>query len=779
MKTKLTLCAVLVALNGALSAASASTGAKYFSDADIYRGAGVKLYQVGDVDPRKPNGFRIPAIASAGNGVLISAADVRYMGSDWSDLVAGTKIRKVKISTRVSFDGGRSWSELNILDAAKGQDANDYQTLATDPALVFDHNTNTALMFGLRNNANLNSGLVVNPGDQDANPDGVTNLPQGHKPDFIMFTSKDKGLSWESKSIYDEVIDQVNAKNTTHKYSIVFQGPGGGMVYNNKIYVPIQAWATHVDTGTNNLPDPQKKHFVATSGFMESSDGGKTWKVSSMLIPNVDDKINDNDKTIISSESNIFHYKGKIRLAVRNEAGDAIPSNHKEKLRQVYEYDESTKTWTEVHEDFIPKDVARVETSSHNLTDDVYLVGYTSYYNYNFNNNSSRRKGQYITTNTGIKILLSDQVSEGYTSITSDDNNIYVMYEGKIDLHDIFFKAIDWKHKDYANLNTQILRRSHAINDFQSQLAQTDGYASSVVSTDVANLEVSASRNGFKGGIYIKHDRDLDEDFTDAISYKNTDIALLVGYEAQYSEQAKGNLMFGLMHSIVDYDNNAENSVNSILAGYQLDYDFGSLAYRGAINAAFSENKFDRNNKEGLGKSAEFDSYSISIINELNKGFELQNLGNVTLSAGLNNTFFGHKAFREKGGEGIGEGGKVGANNAAFSSANLESHELFVKGAFESKKFDINSDLQVSFNADVKYAYDLADSDKWFETYRTMSVDRKYHDIGELYAARDGGYLKAKAGVDLTIYKDLALGLTGSIDSIGDLNGGFKLSYKF
>lgn len=771
MKSKLTLCAVLVALNGALSAASASTGAKYFSDADIYRGAGVKLYQVGDVDPRKPNGFRIPAIASAGNGVLISAADVRYMGSDWSDLVAGTKIRKVKISTRVSFDGGRSWSELNILDAAKGQDANDYQTLATDPALVFDHNTNTALMFGLRNNANLNSGAVVNPGDQAANPDGVTNLPQGHKPDFIMFTSKDKGLSWESKSIYDEVIDQVNAKNTTHKYSIVFQGPGGGMVYNNKIYVPIQAWATNVNTGTN-------KH-VATSGFMESSDGGKTWKVSSMLIPNVDDKINGNDKTIISSESNIFHYKGKIRLAVRNEGSDSNPSNNQGKLRQVYEYDESTKTWTEVHEDFIPKDVARVETSSHNLTDDVYLVGYTSYYNYNFNGNPNRRKGQYITTNTGIKILLSDQVSEGYTSITSDDNNIYVMYEGKLDVHDIFFKAIDWKHKDYANLNTQILRRSHAINDFQSQLAQTDGYASSVVSTDGANLEVSASRNGFKGGIYIKHDRDLDEDFTDAISYKNTDIALLAGYEAQYSEQAKGNLMFGLMHSIVDYDNNAENSVNSILAGYQLDYDFGSLAYRGAINAAFSENKFDRNNKEGLGKSAEFDSYSISIINELNKGFELPNLGNVTLSAGLNNTFFGHKAFREKGGEGIGEGGKVGANNAAFSSANLESHELFVKGAFESKKFDINSDLQVSFNADVKYAYDLADSDNWFETYRTMSVDRKYHDIGELYAAHDGGYLKAKAGVDLTIYKDLALGLTGSIDSIGDLNGGFKLSYKF
>ena len=771
MKTKLTLCAVLVALNGALSAASASTGAKYFSDADIYRGAGVKLYQVGDVDPRKPNGFRIPAIASAGNGVLISAADVRYMGSDWSDLVAGTKIRKVKISTRVSFDGGRSWSELNILDAAKGQNENDYQTLATDPALVFDHNSNTALMFGLRNNANLNSGAVVNPGDQNANPDGVTNLPQGHKPDFIMFTSKDKGLSWESKSIYDEVIDQVNAKNTTHKYSIVFQGPGGGMVYNNKIYVPIQAWATNVNTGTN-------KH-VATSGFMESSDGGKTWKVSSMLIPNIDNKLNGTDKTIISSESNIFHYKGKIRLAVRNEGSDSNPSNNQGKLRQVYEYDESTKTWTEVHEDFIPKDVARVETSSHNLTDDVYLVGYTSYYNYNFNGNPNRRKGQYITTNTGIKILLSDQVSEGYTSITSDDNNIYVMYEGKLDVHDIFFKAIDWKHKDYANLNTQILRRSHAINDFQSQLAQTDGYASSVVSTDGANLEVSASRNGFKGGIYIKHDRDLDEDFTDAISYKNTDIALLAGYEAQYSEQAKGNLMFGLMHSIVDYDNNAENSVNSILAGYQLDYDFGSLAYRGAINAAFSENKFDRNNKEGLGKSAEFDSYSISIINELNKGFELPNLGNVTLSAGLNNTFFGHKAFREKGGEGIGEGGKVGANNAAFSSANLESHELFVKGAFESKKFDINSDLQVSFNADIKYAYDLADSDKWFETYRTMSVDRKYHDIGELYAAHDGGYLKAKAGVDLTIYKDLALGLTGSIDSIGDLNGGFKLSYKF
>ena len=145
------------------------------------------------------------------------------------------------------------------------------------------------------------------------------------------------------------------------------------MVYNNKIYVPIQAWSHAKDTGSNH---------VATSGFMVSENNGQDWKVSSMISPNIDDRLNGTDTKMNTSESNIFHYKGKIRLAVRHETGYPDPNdknNKGQKLRLCYEYDEKNDSWTLVDEPYIPKDVAMVETSTHNLSEDVYLVGYTSY----------------------------------------------------------------------------------------------------------------------------------------------------------------------------------------------------------------------------------------------------------------------------------------------------------------------------------------------------------------------------------------------------------------
>ena len=190
------------ALGASLLAASSAHAANYFDYQDIYHGAGAKLYAVGEVGPGIA--FRIPAIASMGNGVLITAADVRYAGSTWSDLVAGTKICKTKLSTKISYDGGLTWSDLSILnakDGSNGANANDYEALATDPAMVYNNATNTVLMFGLRNNVNLNSGVVAT-----GNPDGVTGVPQTQQSDFVMLASNDQGKTWSSRSIYKEVL---------------------------------------------------------------------------------------------------------------------------------------------------------------------------------------------------------------------------------------------------------------------------------------------------------------------------------------------------------------------------------------------------------------------------------------------------------------------------------------------------------------------------------------------------------------------------------------------
>lgn len=740
------------ALGASLLAASSAHAANYFDYQDIYHGAGAKLYAVGEVGPNIA--FRIPAMASMGNGVLITAADVRYAGSIWSDIVAGSNVRKTKISTKISYDGGLTWTDLSIInakDGSNGANDDDYMALATDPALVYNKGTNTALMFALRNNVNLSSGNLAN-----GNPDNVGSVPQNQSSDFVMFTSKDQGKTWTTKSIYDDIKGQINNQAAGNKYSIIFQGPGGGMVYNNKIYVPIQAWAHAKDTNSA---------VVSTSGFMVSEDNGETWKVSKMLNTSMTAPTLNN-----TSESNIFHYKGKIRLAVRNETGKPDPNSNAQKLRLCYEYDEKSDSWTLVDEPYIPKDVAIVETSTHNLSEDVYLVGYTSF-KYAANSpggNPNRRQGQRLVTNTGITIALSDVLSEGYTSITHDDSNIYVMYEGDLMQHDIFFKAIDWKHRDYANLNTQIRNRANTVNGIADKFAKETGYISGSFGSDSAGGQIIGSAGALKGGIFVYQNDDLDSDNSGVVEYDTFDVALVAGIDQQFAKNIKGTAMLGYMYSNIDYANGSENDVSSLIASYRLQIDTDYVGIRTGVAAVGSDNSFKRNNKEGLGKSADFDSFSLSFSTELYKDFDLSNYGNVEMTGGMVNTFFTHEDFREVGGEGIGENGQLGANNATIRASNLQSHELFVKAAWNSKPIALSDFANLTFNGDMKYAIDLADADDWNEEYRSMSVERKYDSIGELYSARDGGLFTTSLGADVEILKQIKVGLKGVADSRGE-----------
>lgn len=740
------------ALGASLLAASSAHAANYFDYQDIYHGAGAKLYAVGEVGP--DIAFRIPAIASMGNGVLITAADVRYAGSIWSDIVAGSNVRKTKISTKISYDGGLTWTDLSIInakDGSNGANDDDYMALATDPALVYNKGTNTALMFALRNNVNLSSGNLAN-----GNPDNVGSVPQNQSSDFVMFTSKDQGKTWTTKSIYDDIKRQINNQAAGNKYSIIFQGPGGGMFYNNKIYVPIQAWAHAKDTNSA---------VVSTSGFMVSEDNGETWKVSKMLNTSMTAPTLNN-----TSESNIFHYKGKIRLAVRNETGKPDPNSNTQKLRLCYEYDEKNDSWTLVDEPYIPKDVAIVETSTHNLSEDVYLVGYTSF-KYAANSpggNPNRRQGQRLVTNTGITIALSDVLSEGYTSITHDDSNIYVMYEGDLMQHDIFFKAIDWKHRDYANLNTQIRNRANTVNGIADKFAKEIGYISGSFGSDSAGGQIIGSAGALKGGIFVYQNDDLDSDNAGVVEYDTFDVALVAGIDQQFAKNIKGTAMLGYMNSNIDYANGSENDVSSLIAGYRLQIDTDYVGISTGVAAVGSDNSFKRNNKEGLGKSADFDSFSLSFSTELFKDFDLSNYGNVEMTGGMVNTFFTHEDFREVGGEGIGENGQLGANNATIRASNLQSHELFVKAAWKSKPIALSDFANLTFNGDMKYAIDLADADDWNEEYRSMSVERKYDSIGELYSARDGGLFTTSLGADVEILKQIKVGLKGVADSRGE-----------
>lgn len=732
---------------------SLANAANHFNPADIYHGSGVKLFEnFKEVDEH--TGFRIPAIA-AGNGFVIAASDVRYHGGDVDLATSDNKLHKTKIGTKISYDGGVTWNDLAVHDAQQVTDENDFMSMATDPAVFVDAKTNNILMFGLRTNIHVGNGTVCTDPHRD-----LTNIPTTETADFIMFTSKDQGQSWETRNIKDEVLGQINAKGGTTPYTLVFQGPGGGMSYKGKIYVPIQAFSTAHTNG--------KGQFVSSSGFMVSEDGGESWKVSSLLIPNVDNFFADPDKMRKTSESNIFYHHGQIHLAVKAEGGAGNYPNKKGRL--CFKYIESEDRWEEVAEDFIPDNVQSIESSSHSLSEDVYLVAYTVA-------DGIKRLDPMLATNTGIKIQLDTGRTLGYTSITSDDSNIYVLYETTSEFNAVVdadfsqsFKAIDWKHRDYANLNTQIRNRATEVNRIADVFAAEKGSISGSFGSDKVNGQLIGSAGGLKGGIFITQNDEVDKDDSAVVEYDNFEVSLVAGLDQQFSKNIKGTVMLGYMNSDIQYANGAENDVQSIMGSYRLQFDTDVVGIRSGISAVCSRNDFKRNNKEGLGKTAQFDSYSVSLSNEVFKDFDMREFGSLELSGGMINTFFSHEDFREEGGEGIGENGQFGANNATIRASGLQSHEVFVEAGWTSEPLALCDYAHVTFNGDMKYAIDLADSDDWFEEYRSMSVERKYDSIGELYAARDGGLFTASLGADLEILKQIKVGIKGVADSRGEFS---------
>ena len=745
-KSSIALAAAALAFAPALA-----QSANFFASSDIYNGKGVVLFQKNGEISDKPT-FRIPAI-TAGNGFLIAASDVRY--SIGYDLAIAKHLFKTKLGTKMSFDGGKTWTDLAVHDSATGYEENHFMNMGTDPAIVFDQQRDTIFMLGWRSNAHIAEGEVNPNGSKDPN-NMIVGIPQTKKSDLILFTSTDHGKTWKTRELTQEIMSQVNKGQGIKHFDSIIQGPGGGMVYQGKIYMPIQAWATKKHTGANQ---------VSTSGFIVSADGGKTWEASEMLIPNVDAKLNGSDKMDNTSESNLFYHKGKIRLAVKNEQR----VTYKGEGRLCFEYTLNEQTgewyWKKVKEDFLPDNVFPCENASHSLTEDVYLVSFALEKN-------GGRADPHLMTNTGAKIVLAEGGSLGYTSITSDDNNIYVLYEGAGNNgYSQMFKAIDWKHKDYAVLNTQMRNRAFELNDIQTKFSSGDDYMSASFTGEEISGDIVGGMNGYKGGIFISSTKNMDDETPTVAEYDVRNVTLVGGIEHQLFEGAVGTFMVGYMNSAIDYANGSENDVNSFVAGYRMNYKNDYFGLRSGFNFIISDNDLKRNKNEGLGKTASFSSDSFAFYNELYKDFSLSEYGDLELAAGMVNTFLYREGFREEGGEGFDPNGNVGANNAILSDISLQSHELFVKAGWNSKPIALDDIARLSFSSDLKYAIDVADMDKWKEDYISFTAQRTYNDVGELYSGRDGGLFSAEFGAKVQLLNKIDVSLKGVADSRGEFTG--------
>ena len=668
------------------------------------------------------NGFRIPAITSTGNGGLIAVADIRYAGTSGNTDMPN----QVGFSIKTSDDGGSTWVDREIILPTKVDPVTGQEKVIgiTDPALVFDKSTGTTFLFGYNNDK------------------FITNKPVSQNSDFIVYTSKDNGKTWDNGV---SIKDQIKAQLPGYEY--VFQGPGGGMNYNGTLYMPIQAW---------HHKDDNKNGATATSGFIFSTDNGKTW-TASVLRPDNISSVDNPDYPDVSGESNVFYHKGEIYLAVRPETG------REAKKRVVYKTSDNGKTWTRVEESFIPDNVAHSESSSLSLSEDVYLAGYA------MAGANKTREDIYITTNTGKSIKLWEGQTNGYTSMTADEDNLYVLFESKPRESDILMRRFDISSKEYANVNAQLLNRGQRIIDIQEKLHLNNIYIGGEYTSEKENeVEALIDYRGLRIGAFYHRVEDNSKDAYRTIKYDTDEMTLLLSKD---SFLFQNDILFGgYQYGKVKYVNGSEMDVYSGIGGYSLAFDFDLLSYYVSLGGAFTRNELQRNYEEGLGRKANFDSYSIGMRNELFKNIELENNKYLKLRGGIDTVFFGHDKIEEEDG--------LNFNEATVEKSENVSNEIYLEADLSKDKI-LMENLRSKFGFNVEYRKELMDIEEWKDTFTILDVTKKYESPVKPVREYGDGIGTLETYLSLKFEESFDVKGTFYIDSTGEQGTKLELKYEF
>ena len=577
------------------------------------------------------------------------------------------------------------------------------------------------------------------------NKDWNTNMGttgENPNPYFIIKISNDGGNTW-----FNSKLELPTLKNpTTGKIEPAITDPS--LVHN-------QNTGTTFLFGYNNT-----KHIAVEGGkssffVYRSEDNGKTWKVTTLegILP----QGNSPKETVSTSESSVFYHKGQIYLAAKVENSASNPEY--DSKRVVFAFNNGK--WEKVEEDFLPDDIAKCETSTLSLSENIYLVGYSTA------SFDGTRTNSFVTTNTGKKIQIFDGPTYGYTSMTSDLDNLYILFETAQGTADIDMRRFDISAKEYANINAQILNRGTDLLDVQDKLFASRSYLTGeYASQDNSGVEAVILNGNYKIGAFHKNSIENSKDVYRTIEYNTEDTTLVLSQDNVITNN--DNIFTGYQYTKLSYLNGSKNDINSFVIGYSLNHKFeNDFGYNLGINGIYSNNKLDRNEAEGLGKSASFDSYSISLKNEIYRDIKVQENTNLNLATGLRTTYFGHDDIKEKNGNGF--------NDAYVDSSTNFSNEIYLKVSAEHD-IRFNEKFAAKIGANVGYNKELMNVDDWRDKFTILDVEKEYARPIEKHSAG-----VANAGFHLTLdFADkVETTLAYTVDSTGEGITTGRLTYKF
>lgn len=135
--------------------------------------------------------YRIPALAVTKSGTLIAVSDYRHSGTD----IGVTNFGRIDLHYSLSYDNGKTWTEVKPLIEGKGADATDFMSVGYgDPCIVADRESDRVLMLSCAGNVSFQNGTR-----------------QNHQ-NIARFYSEDGGKTWSApEDIAESIYSQFDA----------------------------------------------------------------------------------------------------------------------------------------------------------------------------------------------------------------------------------------------------------------------------------------------------------------------------------------------------------------------------------------------------------------------------------------------------------------------------------------------------------------------------------------------------------------------------------------
>jgi sialidase-1 len=213
-----------------------------------------KLYTAGHAGYRT---YRIPAIAVAPRGAILTAAAGRYdSASDWAN---------VDLMLRRSTDGGETWEDQQVL-------VNDGENTVDNPTFIVDAaGGETHLMYQI-------------------------NYARAY-----LKTSRDEGATWTPPMEITSAFEEFRTRDG-YDWEVLAMGPGHGIrLASGRLVVPV--WLA-----------TDRSHRPSISATIYSDDQGQTWRAGETIVATTDETPNPSEHELVELAD------GRVMANIRTES---------------------------------------------------------------------------------------------------------------------------------------------------------------------------------------------------------------------------------------------------------------------------------------------------------------------------------------------------------------------------------------------------------------------------------------------------------------------------